>query len=154
MIDLTSLHQKVIHFPIALLSIYPFFELFALIKKSEFIDKANLILLILGTLSLTITLISGNIALNSYNELTENLLTKKEVEIINNHLDFANYLAWTTAFLFLSRIYFNKKIKQSNYIRVLIIIISFLVLYFLYYTGEFGGKTNELLIFNKRKLIN
>jgi uncharacterized membrane protein len=149
MFDLTSLHQKVIHFPIALLSIYPFFELYALLKKGELVDKINLILITLGTISLSIALISGNITLNSYNELNE-----KELEIINNHLDFANYLAWTTAFLFLSRIYFNKKIKQSNYIRVLIIIISFLVLYFLYYTGEFGGKTNELLIFNKRKLIN
>ena len=145
MFDLITLHQKLIHFPIAFLFLYPFAELFALIRKSEFTNKLSFIFLLIGLISLFLAILSGNNTLNSFKDISE-----KDLAIINKHIDYANYLAWLSGFLFLMRIYYYQKIKINNIIRVIIILLSIVILFFVIKTAEYGGLVNELL-FNYKK---
>lgn len=140
MFELTSLHQKIIHFPVAFLILYPFVEIIGLIKKTEFIDKLSLIFISIGTLSLILALISGNITLNNLSNISEN-----DLSIINQHTESANYLAFSTGTIFLLRIYFRNKLKEGNFYRLIIIFLSLFMLYFVFKTGELGGITNETL---------
>ena len=89
MIELASLHQKIIHFPIAFLAIYPFIELAGLIRKSEFIDKLSMVILSIGLFGLILALITGNSNLALYENLSE-----VEMKILNEHIFYANYTAW------------------------------------------------------------
>jgi uncharacterized membrane protein len=47
---LAELHPKIVHFPIAFLTIYPVIELIALISKKDFFSKAALLFLLVGVL--------------------------------------------------------------------------------------------------------
>ncbi len=138
--ELASLHQKIIHFPIAFLVIYPFVEIFSFMKKSDFSDKLSLVILIIGIFGLILALITGNSNLNIYKNISN-----AELKILNSHIEFANYTAWFSGILFLLRIYFIRKIKTNFSYRIIIILISIVVLYFVIMTGEFGGKTNEII---------
>ncbi len=140
MFELSSLHQKIIHFPIAFIVVYPFFEIAALIKKSDFNDKVSIIVLTLGIFGLVSALISGNYVLSLYQNLND-----IKQEIVNQHIEFANYTAWFSGILFLSRIYLIKKIKLSVSFRIIIILLSVITLYFVIKTVEFGGKTNRII---------
>lgn len=122
-----------------------FVELFTLIKKSEFIDRLSFFLLFIGLVSLIIALVTGNYALNLFKSISGD-----DQIVINKHIDYANYSAWFSSILFLLRIYFYSKIKKHNIIRLIIILISFITLFFVFKTGEYGGFVNEILI-NSRK---
>jgi len=140
MLELASLHQKIIHFPIAFLAVYPFIELVGLIRKSEFIDKLSIIILSIGLFGLILALITGNSNLELYKNLSD-----IEMKILNEHIFYANYTAWFSGILFLIRIYFSKKIKTNIILRVMFVLISIIVLYFIFKTGEYGGLTNEII---------
>ncbi len=147
MIELADLHQKIIHFPIAFLAVYPFFELFALIKKSEVFDKLTLILLTIGIIGLVLALITGNSNLSLYTSLSNN-----EAEILNKHTEYANYSAWFSSLLFLLRLYFHRKIKSNYLFRIIIILIALVVLFCIMKTGEYGGLTNEIISNYKKNI--
>ncbi len=138
--ELASLHQKIIHFPIAFLATYPFIELTGLIRKSEFIDKLSMVILSIGLFGLILALITGNSNLALYDNLSD-----IEMKILNEHIFYANYAAWFSGILFLIRIYFSKKIKTSIILRVMFVLISMVILYFILKTGEYGGLTNEII---------
>lgn len=140
MIELAHLHQKIIHFPIAFLAIYPFIELLALFKKSETFDNLSFIMLIIGVIGLVLALITGNSNLSLYQNLSN-----YETEILNKHIEYANLSAWFSGLLFLLRLYFIRKIKIYSVYRIIIVLISLIVLFFIIKTGEYGGITNEII---------
>ncbi len=145
MIELAHFHQKIIHFPIAFLVIYPFIELLALFKKSELFDRLSLIILVIGIVGLVAALISGNSNLNLYKNLSNN-----ETEILNKHIEYANFSAWFAGLLFLIRLYLARKIKSHFVYRIIIVLISLMVLFFIMKTGEYGGLTNEIITIYKK----
>lgn len=147
MFELSSLHQKLIHFPIAFLVLYPFVEILGLIKKSEFIDKLSLTFIIIGVIGLLLALITGNHSLNLFNNIS-----KDDLSIIDQHIEYATYSTWFSSALLLLRIYFNNKIKSNYFSRVIIILISLFTLYFVIKTGEYGGLTNEIITNYKKSM--
>jgi uncharacterized membrane protein len=145
MFELASLHQKVTHFPIAFLVFYPLIELIGLIKKSDFIDKVSLIFLISGLAGLLLSLVTGNLTLSLYKDYTN-----YQLEIINKHIEYANLSAWFAGILFLIRIYFRNRIKSKYFIRIVILLLSFATMFFIFKAGEYGGKTNEIILHQKK----
>ena len=133
-----SIHPKVVHFPLAFLMVYPIIELLALItKKQFFINSANLFLLI-GTLGAFLAVFTGN---QAYSEIKN--WSKTGLEIFNSHQMFANYTMWFFTGLLALRVYLSIK-KKINYKTILIMfILSIVGCYFVYQTGNYGGKLAE-----------
>jgi len=62
MISATHLHALIIHFPIALLIVGYFSELFGLINKKLFFKEVSFYLLLIGVIGAIAAYISGNLA--------------------------------------------------------------------------------------------
>ena len=62
MLSATHLHAMAVHFPIALLVIGFFAELFSLFMQKPFLRKAALCLLITGTVGTIVSYLAGNAA--------------------------------------------------------------------------------------------
>lgn len=139
MFDILSLHQKIIHFPIAFLSIYPFLELYSLFNKSEFIKKLIFVFISLGLFGLLFAIFSGNYSLNFYDNISIN-----HWDIINQHINYSTYTTLLTSILFLYRIYLFKK-NELFLFKVIIIILSFLLLYLIIKTGQYGNLTSNVI---------
>ncbi|MCX7612236.1 MAG: hypothetical protein N2043_11675 [Ignavibacterium sp.] len=141
MIDYSTLHEKVIHFPIAFLVLYPFVEIFYLIKKTELGEKLSFIFLVIGLLGIFFALFTGNLTLNKFSHLSI-----KELEIVNLHIDFATNSTFLVSIIFLLKIYFRRKIPNKIFIHLTIVILSIIVLILIFKVGEYGGNLEETLI--------
>lgn len=140
---LAELHQKIIHFPIALLFIYPFVELVSMFYKKELFSSISLIILILGVISSLLAVLTGNQALNSIDKMNKELF-----DLADTHYSYANIVVWLfTAILFL-RIYLQIKKKFEGKWKIILILFAFAGCYFIIQTGEYGGKTAHTRISN------
>ncbi|MGQ9643271.1 MAG: DUF2231 domain-containing protein [Ignavibacterium sp.] len=132
---LSSLHIKIVHFPIALLFIYPFLELMSFFFKKEFFSFTSLVILIIGILSALLAVLTGNQAFNSINNMTPEIKS-----LFETHQFYANLTVWLfTAILFV-RIYLQIKKKYSGLLKIILLIISFAGCYFIFQTGDYGGR--------------
>jgi uncharacterized membrane protein len=138
-----GLHEKIIHFPIALLIIYPVIELIAVISKKDFFSKAALLFLIIGVLGALVAVISGNQAFTLNPELSE-----KSLIIFRNHEFYANITMWLFTAILILRYYLTIKKKLTRKIHLIILLVALSSAYFVYQTGYYGG---ELA---KQKLID
>lgn len=133
---LASSHIKIVHFPIALLFIYPFMELMSLFFKKEFFSFTSLVILILGVFSSLLAVLTGNQAFNAIKDMTPEIKS-----LFETHQFYANLTVWLfTAILFV-RIYLQIKKKYSGVFKIILLIISFVGCYFVFQTGDYGGKT-------------
>ncbi|WP_337864490.1 DUF2231 domain-containing protein [Ignavibacterium sp.] len=134
--SLAELHHKIVHFPIALLFIYPFVELMSFFIKKEFFSFASFIILIIGVSSSVLAVLTGNQAANSLGD------TSAEIKILfDNHQNYANITVWMFTAILFSRIYLQIKKKYSGLMKIILLIISFAGCYFIFQTGDYGGKT-------------
>uniref|UniRef100_A0A7V2ZIT8 DUF2231 domain-containing protein n=1 Tax=Ignavibacterium album TaxID=591197 RepID=A0A7V2ZIT8_9BACT len=133
---LAELHHKVIHFPIALLFIYPFIEAVSLFYKREFLSFTSMIVLILGVIASLVAVLTGNQVLNSFKDVTPELY-----ELADAHYTYANIVVWLFTFILFARIYFQIKKKFEGRWKIILLILAFIGCYFVYQTGEYGGKT-------------
>lgn len=134
---LSSLHIMIVHFPIALLFIYPFLELMSFFFKKEFFSFTSLVVLIIGILSALLAVLTGNQAANS---LGGNTSTEIKV-LFENHQTYANITVWLFTAILFSRIYLQIKKKYSGLLKIILLIISFAGCYFIFQTGDYGGRT-------------
>lgn len=133
---LAELHHKVIHFPIALLFIYPFIEAVSLFYKREFLSFTSMIVLIPGVITALFAVFTGNQALNSLKDVTPDLY-----ELAETHYTYANIVVWLFTIILFARIYFQIKKKFEGKWKIILLILAFIGSYFVYQTGEYGGKT-------------
>jgi len=131
---LASLHPKVVHFPIAILSTYILFEILAVITKNESYSKAAHILLFLGILGALAAVLSGNQA--------EELLNGKAVppELIEEHETFANITIWFYFILLVFRTYLVIKKKLTYKMQIAVVVLALAGIVLIYETGEHGGE--------------
>ena len=131
---LSEVHPRIVHFPIALLSLYSLLEIFGIIFKNEFISKSALLVLCIGVVTSLLAVLSGNQAAENFKYWTDQSLI-----LLNNHQSFATYLLWFSAIICALRIYFvNRKIFygwRKNIFLVFAVITLFLVVQ----TGLYGG---------------
>ncbi len=146
---LASLHPKTVHYPIALLSIYPVLILIYNFYRNELLAKGALLMLAGGVAGVFLALLTGNSAFQSFVEANArhpqiNMIT----ELIEVHEDFATGMVVVFGVIFILHFsYFVRNyIKKdtptkffANLPRVLLA-LSALGLFFLYKTGEIGGK--------------
>jgi uncharacterized membrane protein len=140
---LAGLHEKIIHFPIALLITYPVIELIAFFSKKDFFSKASLLFLFIGVLGALAAVISGNQSFTLNPDLSE-----KSMIIFRNHEFYANITMWLFSAILIFRYYLTTKKKLTSKIHLIILLLALSGIYFVYQTGYYGG---ELA---KQKLID
>ncbi len=133
---LAELHHKIIHFPIALLFIYPFIEAVSLFYKKDLFSFTSFIILLLGVISSLAAALTGNQALNSIKDWTPELYA-----IADKHYTFANNVVWLFTILLFARTYLQVKNKFEGKWKIILLILSFAGCYLVYITGDYGGKT-------------
>lgn len=133
---LAELHHKIIHFPIALLFIYPFIEAMSIFYKKEFFSFTSLVILILGIAASLAAVLTGNQALNSIDKMNPDLY-----ELADKHYTYANIVVWLFSLILFSRIYLQIKRKYESKWKIILLLLAFAGCYFIYQTGEYGGKT-------------
>ncbi|WP_290661758.1 MULTISPECIES: DUF2231 domain-containing protein [Ignavibacterium] len=140
---LAELHHKIIHFPIALLFIYPFIEAVSLFYKKEFFSFTSLIILLIGVVGSLAAVLTGNQALNSIKNWTPELY-----QLADTHYTNANIVVWLFTVVLFLRIYLQIKKKYQGKWKIILLILAFIGSYFVYQTGEYGGKTAHKRISN------
>lgn len=133
---LSSLHIKIVHFPIALFFIYPFLELMSFFFKKEFFSFTSVVILIIGVLSSLLAVLTGNQAFNSINNMVPEIKSFYET-----HHFYANLTVWLFTAILFARIYLQIKKRYDGLLKILLLIISFVGCYFVFQTGDYGGKT-------------
>jgi uncharacterized membrane protein len=139
---LAAFHPKVVHFPIALLLTYTLLETIGAILKKDLFSNAAYILLILGVL--------GAIAAAQTGEQAEHVFenwTKASADLLEEHEKYANLTVWLFSFLLVIRTAFTilvqvkkKYTTKGDMLKYLFVLIAFIGCYFIYETGEYGGK--------------
>ena len=108
---LAEIHTKLIHFPIALLVIYPFIELLFLITKKEYFNKTAFLFLSMGVVTLLFAAVSGNQAFESVAVWTDS-----SKNIFEQHQYYANISVWFFAALLVLRFIIFKKYSSKRII--------------------------------------
>lgn len=132
---LASFHPKVIHFPIAFLLGYFLFELLGIVFKKEFLSKAAHLLLLLGVLGALAAVMTGREA-----EETFEYWNKQSGELMEEHEMFANLTFWYFTGILVLRTFVTFKNKFVGIVKYAILVLAFVGVYFIYQTGEYGGK--------------
>jgi len=132
---LAGIHLKIVHFPIAFLSMYPLIELLYFVTRNEFYNKSAFLFLLIGVIGAILAVLSGNQAYSLVSEWNP-----KSLEIFNAHQTYANISIWYFTILLVLRFYLHVKKKLNRYLLVVILILSILGSYFVYQTGLYGGK--------------
>jgi len=132
---LSSIHPKVIHFPIALLLCYFLFELLGILLKKDFLSKAAHLLLFLGVLGALAAVFTGREAEDAFeywNKITGGLLEEHEM--------YANLTLWYFTGLLALRSVIAFKHNFVGIVRYVVLVLAIVGIYFIYQTGEYGGK--------------
>lgn len=133
------MHPLVIHFPIALLLAYVLLETIGIIFKKEFFSKAAHLFLLLGVLGMVAAVLTGNSAESIARQWIKNG-AKIPPNAIGEHEDFANTTLWFFAGLLVFRTYLVLKNKFTGYLKYIVLVLSFIGIYFIYQTGYYGGR--------------
>lgn len=138
---LAGIHPKVVHFPIAFLMLYPLMELIYLFTARDFFSKTAMLFLAIGVVGSLFAVLSGNQAF----EFVKNW-TDKGKEIFNSHQMFANLTVWYFSALLVIRYFLFVKKKLNRTIISVIFVLSLLGGYFVYQTGNYGGKLADQVV--------
>lgn len=132
---LAELHPKIVHFPVVLLILYPFFELAYLLTKKDHYSRSGLAILMLGVLSALFAVLTGNEAAVNWTNWSE-----QSKAVFNEHQTFANITMWYFSVILLFRIYLTIKKKSSKLIKVTITTLAFIGIIFVFLASNYGGK--------------
>jgi uncharacterized membrane protein len=132
---LAALHEKVTHFPLAFLAVYPIIELIAFVSKKEFFSKAAFLLLLIGVLGALVAVLTGNQAFTINDDWS-----KENLKIFDQHEINANITIWLFTILLILKYFLSVKRKLTNVIHILILLAALTGLYFIYQTGSYGGE--------------
>lgn len=136
---LADLHPIVVHFPIAILTLYVFVEITGISMNKEFLMKMAHLLLLIGIISALGAVLTGNQAAEVAETINKsNLLLPNE--IIEDHETSATITLWFFAGLLALRTYLVLKKKFIGILRYIFIPLAMIGLFFIYQTGNYGGK--------------
>jgi uncharacterized membrane protein len=133
MFDFQHLHPMIVHFPIALLIIGLLADTIGLLTKKEFFSKAGFYLLVIGTISVIASFITGNIAGDG---VTEAGPLKQALE---THEDSAELTIWLMSAAALIRIIFVALKKYSGILQWISFALFLIGVISIARTGYYGG---------------
>ena len=136
---LAQLHPKIVHFPVAFLSIYVLLEITGVLVKKEFFQKTAYLFLFLGVLSAVAAVITGNQA-SDVASLWEDKGAIIPFGLISQHEDYANFTLWYFTGLLVLRTYLVIKKKFKSMFQYLFIVLAIVGGYLIYQTGDLGGR--------------
>jgi uncharacterized membrane protein len=131
---LAEIHPKVVHFPIALLTVYSLLEIIGIAFNKEFISKSALLVLCLGVISAFLAVFTGNQASQEFN-----FWNAESKALLVEHQNYATYLLWGATAVCALRIFVTIKKKFVGWIRILFVLFAVIILLFVYETGIHGG---------------
>jgi len=132
---LAQFHPKVIHFAVSLLIIYSLFEILGAILKNDFLRKTAHLILFLGVLSALGAVITGNQAKDAFDYWNKN-----SSDMVEMHETYATITLWFFAALLLVRTFLVLKKRFSLTLNYLFACLSIVGMFFVFQTGERGGK--------------
>lgn len=132
-------HPRVIHFVIAFLMLYPLLEISGVIFKKDFFSKAAHLFLLIGTLGALAAVLTGNQALEVA-RVWEDQGAIIQFGAITDHQEWANITLWYFAALLVLRTVFVIKKKFTGIFQYIFIILAVVGSYFVFQTGDHGGK--------------
>src|SRR3972149_229664 len=136
---LASLHPKLVHFPIVLFITYALFEILGAITKKEIYSKSAHLLLFLGVLGAVAAVLTGGQA-EEVASTWEKQGAIIQFHAIGEHEDYANITLWYFAALLVLRTIAVLKKKFTGYIKYTFVVLALVGCFFVYETGEHGGK--------------
>ena len=132
-------HPRFVHFPIALLSTYALLEIIGVVFKRDFFSKAAHLILFLGVAAALVAVLTGQQA-----EETAILWEEKGAIMpfgsISEHEDWATITIWYFTGVLLLRTTLVLKKKFKGIFQYAFIVLALVGLYFVYETGDHGGK--------------
>ena len=134
MFDTSHLHPMIIHFPIALLIIGFLADIIGVMFKKDFFTKAGFYLLILGTLGVVASYITGNIA----GEGVEEAGALKQA--LENHEDAAQLSLWLMVAAAVVRIAVVSIKKYTGIFKYVALTLFLLGVLSIVRTGYYGGE--------------
>ncbi len=136
---LAQLHPKIVHFPIALLSLYVFLEVVGILFKKDFFSKTAHLILFLGVISALIAILTGNQAedvAHAWSRLGANI----NLEAIETHSTYANITLWYFTGLLIIRTFLSIKKKFIGTVKYFVAVFAIIGFVFIFQTGHYGGK--------------
>jgi uncharacterized membrane protein len=144
----TQIHLKIIHFPIALLCVYPFIELLYFITQKEYFNKTAFLFLVLGVTAALFAVLTGNRAA----EMISNWQSDSK-QIFEQHQLYANITVWFFSAILAVRFIVNKKYSSKRIIAFIFFIVSLIGLFTIYQTGYYGSRLSKQIIINSQEII-
>ncbi len=135
---LSKLHPVVIHFPVALFSLYVLLEIINLFLQEPKYHKWINGFLLLGVIAGITAVLTGNQAAASITKSSH--VTENIKEIIEEHETYATLTMWYFTVLLGVRFYLTNKKKFTKMLKVTFVILAIVGLFLIYETGEHGGK--------------
>jgi len=139
---LSTLHPKIIHFPIALFVVYALLELIGVVAKKNDFSKAAYILLLIGMLGAFAAVLTGHQAEDAWKSWTAG-----SHGLLEEHETFATFSLWYYFLVVILRTAFviqvevKKKYSDSAMkIKTGFVLLALLGCFLIYKTGEYGGK--------------
>ncbi len=132
---LAEFHPKVVHFPIALLLTYILFEGLGAITKKEFLLKGAHLLLLLGVVAAFVAIQTGERA-----EMAFDYWNKEASALMEEHEMYANITIWYFTALLVLRTFLVFKKKFTDVFKYSFVVLALIGGYFVYQTGDHGGR--------------
>jgi len=132
---LAQFHPKLVHFPIALLMAYLLCEFIGGVFKKDFFSKAAHLLLLLGVLGALAAVLTGGQAEDAFE-----YWNKASSALLEEHEFWANLTLWYFSGLLVIRTILVVKKKFNDMFRYIFILLAAIGAYFVFQTGDHGGR--------------
>ncbi len=131
-------HPLLVHFPIALFILYFVFESSGIIFNKEYLLKSGVIILALGVAGALEAVLTGNQAAQLLD--AQGLITPEINRVIEDHEEWATITLWFYVIVLGLRVFLTVNKKFVGKVRYIFIALSLIGVFFIYQTGEHGGK--------------
>ncbi len=135
---LSKIHPVVIHFPVAIFSLYALLEIVNLFLEDTKYHKWINGFLLLGVVAGITAVLTGNQAASNLKNISS--VTENIKELIEEHETYATLTMWYFTILLSARFYLTNKKKFTKMLKVTFVILAIVGLFLIYETGEHGGK--------------
>ena len=133
---LSKIHPYIVHFPIALFTVYTLLEIIALFLKNENFSKMIMIILGFGVLFSILAVLTGNSAASA----GRGAVSPEVLKMIETHESLATITLFYYAALLFLRFYFILKRKSGSLIKYSFLALVLIGNIFIYLTGYYGGE--------------